>query len=173
MSPVQDPRFGGGSRLSVLDASRAAAEAEHARQRKITTVMLIVSLALFPVLAFSFATPELGAMAILLLLVISLVLRVVFGVIGAFILSATVVGGMGYLGEAVFKLTAIYAVTTVTGGLMSDFGFLANIINLIVFIGLVQWLFDLEGGEAWIFAVITGILGGAGAIIAGLIYASL
>jgi hypothetical protein len=159
----------------MLDETRAAAEATHARQHKITVAMLIVSLACFPAIAFIYADAEagVGVLSILLILFVMLAFRVIFGVIGAFILSATVVGGMGFLGEAVLKLTAIYAVTTVTGYALAPLGFFSRIINLILFVGLVQWLFDLEGGEAWIFAIITGLLGIVGAFIAVMLLGSL
>jgi len=159
MSPIPDPRFSGSRRASVMEATRAAAEADAARRQRYAIIMTIVALLCFPVIAVIKAD-QTSVLFFTLLLFVMLAVRVVLGVIAAYILAATVVGGMGYLGEAVVKLIGVYAVTTVTGQLMSFVApdLLAMLANFGIFVILIHWIFDLDGVEAWLFAIITAVL---------------
>ncbi|MEM7227487.1 MAG: hypothetical protein AAF432_01590 [Planctomycetota bacterium] len=170
MSPIEDPRFGAAHRRSLIEATQADAEAREAKSRRTVLILLFGSLAMFPVYAMFAANDTVGMTEILIGLVVLLGIRVVLGVVGCYILAATVVGGMGYLGPAILKLTAIYAAYTVTGIVLSGVP-LGWLINFILFVGMVMWIFELEANEAWIFAIVTFLLGWGALLLTFMIFA--
>ncbi len=163
MSPIQDPRFSGSRWSETLEKDRQAAERAGKLEYIKPLIMLVVGGGIV-MTALAAADAEIGgagataAAAAATMYPIVLAIEVVFGIIGLLIASYLFLGGAGPLGLAVLRLAGIYAAVDCVAVIASPLMFLSWIIQGVLYIGLLAWLFELEFTDTLLLAVITFVL---------------
>ena len=94
--------------------------------------------------------------ALLYVLVISV--ELIFGVAGLWAASAIWLGGMGSLGLGILRLAGIYAMTDMIALLLDELAFVGLLIQLVCYVAMLAWLFDLDPAESIFLAILTFVL---------------
>lgn len=84
--------------------------------------------------------------------------ELVFGLLGLWIAAKLWLGGVGPLGLGILRLAGIYAITDLIAMLVAPLMILGWFIRVVVYVGLLAWLFDLEPNDSIIVALITWLL---------------
>ena len=119
--------------------------------------------------------------------VLVLSIELIVGVAGLWAASTIWLGGMGPLGLGILRLAGIYAMTDLIGLFLGSFGmtftftyfdflddtaFVIWLIQMVCYVAMLAWLFELDLGDSIMLAILTFVLkiGTAlalGAILAG------
>ena len=100
-----------------------------------------------------------------------MLIELAFGVAGLWLSCKLLVGGVGYLGLAILRLAGIYAAMDVLGLFAANFGCIGLIIQLVIYVGLLAWLFEFEWRDAVIVAFVTFMIKlGAGLVLAMVLF---
>ncbi len=170
MSPIHDPRFSSTRWKERLAESRAASE-QAARTEYLKPLAMLL-LGGGTVMAWLFLTPAQGADApaaatVALLYPVVLAIELLFGVAGLWVVSKLWLGGAGPLGLAILRLAGIYAVVDLLAVIIAPLFFVGWLIQLVCYVCLLAWLFELEVSESIVLALVTFVLKvGAGLILA-------
>ncbi len=170
MSPIHDPRFSSTRWKERLAESRAASE-QAARMEYLKPLAMLL-LGGGTVMAWLFLTPAEGADApaaatVALLYPVVLAIELVFGVAGLWVVAKLWLGGAGPLGLAILRLAGIYTAVDLIAVITAPRLILGWIIQLVCYVCLLAWLFELEVSESMILALVTFVL----KVVAGLILA--
>ena len=163
MSPITDPRYAA-SRREQFDKERADSDRDARMEYIKPLIMLLVGVG--GVITWCLAngdvvdedgerTPALGIAAIYLVV---FAISLVCGVIGLWLASKLWLGGVGYLGLSILRLAGIYGVTDLVGMVVSGIPLLGWLIQAVVYISLLMWLFELEATESIMLALITFVV---------------
>ncbi len=121
------------------------------------------------VVAWLFLTPAVGAdgPAAALRYPVVLAIELVFGVAGLWVVSKLWLGGAGPLGLAILRLAGIYTAVDLLAVIIAPLFFVGWLIQLVCYVCLLAWLFELEVSESIALALVTFLLKvGAGLILA-------
>lgn len=156
--PIEDPSFA--ARRREVEAKEAAAAERGGRMEYVKPlVMLVVGAGVvMGITAVNNGTEEVGGALLAALYPVGLAIELVFGVVGLIIACRLWIGGAGPVGLAILRLAGIYAVTDVVAILSEGLMFLSWLIQAVVYVCLLAWLFELEVSESIILALITWIL---------------
>lgn len=160
MSPIQDPRFSKERWSETLQKDRQAS-ARAAKMEYIKPLVMLVLGGGIVLAALGGSDTQMhglsgstGATAYPIVLAVG----VVFGIIGLFIASYLFLGGAGPLGLAVLRLAGIYAATDCAALVLGPLAFVGLIIEGVLYVGLLTWLFELDFTDSFLLAVITYVL---------------
>ncbi len=153
MSPIQDPRFSAAHKRDTLQQDRDAGERAAQMEYIKPTVMLLLGGGI--VVGSLLLSSGVGS-ALLYVLVISV--ELIFGVAGLWAASAIWLGGMGSLGLGILRLAGIYAMTDMIALLLDELAFVGLLIQLVCYVAMLAWLFDLDPAESIFLAILTFVL---------------
>ena len=115
-------------------------------------ILLLIGVAIYVTTAFLGAGPG-GVVIAMLLVALQITIAVVLG-IPALLITAKLVGvEFGYLQTAVVKLSAIFVFPSAVAALI-PLTPIAWLVSLVLYLGLLSKLFDLEAGEAVVCAIV-------------------
>ena len=153
MSPIQDPRFSSAHKSQMLQQDRDAG-ARAARMEYIKpTVMLLLG---GGIVVGSVLSSGSAGSALLYVLVISV--ELIVGVAGLWAASAIWLGGMGPLGLGILRLAGIYAMTDMIALFLGELAFVGLLIQLVCYVAMLAWLFELDPAESILLAILTFVL---------------
>jgi len=169
MSPIQDPRFSHAHKSQMRQQDRDAGERAARMEYIKPTVMLLLG---GGIVVGSVLSSGSAGSALLYVLVISV--ELIVGVAGLWAASALWLGGMGPLGLGILRLAGIYAMTDMIALFLGELAFVGSLIQLVCYVAMLAWLFDLDPAESILLAILTFVLKiGAGfalgAILAGVL----
>jgi len=160
MSPIVDSRWTEARRKSA--AKREAAEDAEARKEWLIPLALLI--AGVGVVITAAMVRESGGEAdapppwlFALIYPVRLAIEVVIGMLGLWAACALWLGGAGPLGLGLLRLAGIYAIYDAIV-IAIPLGMISGIIGLLVYIGLLVKLFDLEAADAIMLVIITFVL---------------
>ena len=162
MSPVQDPRFSHAHKSQMLQQDRDDSERAARMEYIKPTVMLLLGGGI--VMGSLLSSGGVGS-ALLYVLVISI--ELIVGVAGLWAASAIWLGGMGPLGLGILRLAGIYAMTDMIALFLGELAFVGWLIQMVCYVAMLAWLFDLDPAESILLAILTFVLKiGAGIALA-------
>ncbi len=153
MSPIQDPRFSHAHKSQMRQQDRDAGERAARMEYIKPTVMLLLGGGI--VVGYLLSSSGVGG-ALLYVLVISV--ELIVGVAGLWAASAIWLGGMGPLGLGILRLAGIYAMTDMIALFLGELAFVGLLIQLVCYVAMLAWLFDLDPAESILLAILTFVL---------------
>ena len=153
MSPIQDPRFSHAHKSQMRQQDRDDSERAARMEYIKPTVMLLLGggIVMGSVLSSS------GVVSALLYIVV-LSIELIVGVAGLWAASAIWLGGMGPLGLGILRLAGIYAMTDMIALFLGELAFVGSLIQLVCYVAMLAWLFDLDPAESILLAILTFVL---------------
>ena len=115
-----------------------------------------IGVAIFVVYGFVHAGAE-GAATVFTALSVNLTIGVVLGVIACFITAKLMDISFGSLNSAMFKLAAIFLFPTAVS-MLFPWVAVAWLVSFVLYFGLLTWLFELEGSEPIVCAVVIWVV---------------
>ena len=174
MSPIQDPRFSSAHKRETLqqdrDAGQRAARMEYIKP----TVMLLLGggIVIGSLLSSGGSGPdEMSGVGSALLYVLVISIELIVGVAGLWAASALWLGGMGPLGLGILRLAGIYAMTDLIGLFLGELAFVGWLIQIVCYVAMLAWLFELDPADSIFLAVLTFVLKIGAGLAIGMIVA--
>lgn len=127
---------------------------DDAKEVKIPLVLLLAGLGIYVSYGFYAAGPE-GAVAVLMAVCTQLGLGVLLGILACMLTAKLMDISFGTLSHASLKLAAIFAFPSAVSLYIPYFGF---IVAFVLYIGLLAWLFELEGREVLVCAAVISVV---------------
>jgi hypothetical protein len=130
-------------------------EGVDSKEYKIPAILLGVGILIELLRAF-FSPSKAGVTAALVALLIALIVRVGLGVVACY-LTARIMGvGFGYLTTAILKLAAVFIFPSAVTFFIPMFGIpvLGSLIAILLYWGLLEWLFELGAMETIALVII-------------------
>ncbi len=161
MSPIQDPRFSSARKSQTLQQDRDAGERAARMEYVKPTVMLLLGggIVMGYLLSSSGVGPdEMSGVGNALLYVLVISIELIVGVAGLWAASAIWLGGMGPLGLGILRLAGIYAMTDLIGLFLGELAFVGWLIQMVCYVAMLAWLFELDLGESIFLAILTFVL---------------
>jgi len=155
MSPVHDPRYSS-SRWEKIAEKEREESARAARNEWVIpfAIAAVAGIVVFSI-AFAAAGPEGPAIVL-----ISRGIELVLGILGLWICATLWLGGVGPLGLAILRLAACYftydAIQMI--GALFEIPVIPWLIAVVVYISMLAWLFEIEWTDAFILAIVTGLI---------------
>jgi hypothetical protein len=140
-----------------------------AKEVTIPTILLGIALAVFLGYGF-YAAGVSGAGVVLIVVGIQVIIGVILGIIACVITARLMDISFGRLGTASLKLAAIFAFPAAVSLFIPFIGWL---VALILYFILLTWLFDLEGREATVCAIVIWVVRMFAFYVGGLLLASM
>lgn len=168
MSPVPDPRFPDTRWAKILQEDSEAAERAGRMDYVKPLVMLIVGGGAVMTMRLFFAgegADGASGPVTALLYPVFLALALVFGVAGLWVAAKLWMGGAGPLGLAVLRLAGIYAMTDLIAMCTAPLMWVGWLLQLVCYVAMLAWLFELDAGESIAVALITFLLKGVAAVV--------
>ena len=153
MSPIQDPRFSSAHKSQMRQQDRDAGERAARMEYIKPTVMLLLGGGI--VVGSVLSSGSVGS-ALLYVLVLSV--ELIVGVAGLWAASAIWLGGMGPLGLGILRLAGIYAMTDMIALFLGELAFVGLLIQLVCYVAMLAWLFELDPAESILLAILTFVL---------------
>ena len=153
MSPIQDPRFSHAHKSQMRQQDRDAGERAARMEYIKPTVMLLLG---GGIVVGSVLSSGSAGSALLYVLVISV--ELIVGVAGLWAASAIWLGGMGPLGLGILRLAGIYAMTDMIALFLGELAFVGLLIQLVCYVAMLAWLFELDPAESILLAILTFVL---------------
>lgn len=153
MSPIQDPRFSHAHKSQMRQQDRDAGERAARMEYIKPTVMLLLGGGI--VVGSVLSSGSVGS-ALLYVLVLSV--ELIVGVAGLWAASAIWLGGMGPLGLGILRLAGIYAMTDMIALFLGELAFVGLLIQLVCYVAMLAWLFELDPAESILLAILTFVL---------------
>lgn len=153
MSPIQDPRFSHAHKSQMRQQDRD--DSEHAARMEYIKPAVMLLLGGGIVLSYLLSSSGVGGA---LLYVVVLSIELIVGVAGLWAASAIWLGGMGPLGLGILRLAGIYAMTDMIALLLGELAFVGLLIQLVCYVAMLAWLFDLDPAESILLAILTFVL---------------
>ena len=125
---------------------------KHVHEHLVPTLLLVVGLAIYVGHAFLTGDPD-GTAAQLFVVGWQLVLNVVLGLIACAITGALMRTAFGRLRSAIFKLAAIFVFPAAVSLLIPSVP-IAWLVSYALYFWLLTWLFDLEGWDVVVCAIV-------------------
>lgn len=155
-------------RMPTYDAAKDTAS--DATEFKIPVALLIAALAIIFGYALVIAGPSI-AKAVILMQVIGLAIMIPLGILACFITAKVLSIEFGPIRSASAKLAAIFTFPSAVA-LLIPWGPVAWLVSVLLYLGLLAWLFDMEGWDPLICAIVIWLVRIAATIIAGVVLAS-
>ncbi len=174
MSPIQDPRFSSIRKRETLQQDRDAGERAARMEYIKPTVMLLLGggMVMGSLLFSGGAGPdEMSGIGSALLYVLGISIELIVGVAGLWAASAIWLGGMGPLRLGILRLAGIYAMTDMIGLFLGELAFVGWLIQLVCYVAMLAWLFELDIGDSILVAFLTFVLKIGAGIAIGVILA--
>ncbi len=130
------------------------------KQRAIPLGMIVAAMCIFAGVIGAYGGVEALA-ASWAALGLSTALGVVLMIVACFITARIMGIGFGSLDTAALKLAAIYLLPDAVSATLiavADLPILARIVSVVMYLGLLKWLFDLDWLETIVCAVVIGIV---------------
>ena len=153
MSPIQDPRVSHAHKSQMRQQDRDAGERAARMEYIKPTVMLLLG---GGIVVGSVLSSGSAGSALLYVLVISV--ELIVGVAGLWAASAIWLGGMGPLGLGILRLAGIYAMTDMIALFLGELAFVGLLIQLVCYVAMLAWLFELDPAESILLAILTFVL---------------
>ena len=153
MSPIQDPRFSHAHKSQMRQQDRDAGERAARMEYIKPTVMLLLG---GGIVVGSVLSSGSAGSALLYVLVLSV--ELIVGVAGLWAASAIWLGGMGPLGLGILRLAGIYAMTDMIALFLGELAFVGLLIQLVCYVAMLAWLFELDPAESILLAILTFVL---------------
>lgn len=153
MSPIQDPRFSHAHKSQMRQQDRDDSERAARMEYIKPAVMLLLGGGI--VLGYLLLSSGVGSA---LLYVVILSIELIVGVAGLWAASAIWLGGMGPLGLGILRLAGIYAMTDMIALFLGELAFVGWLIQLVCYVAMLAWLFDLDPAESILLAILTFVL---------------
>ncbi len=153
MSPIQDPRFSHAHKSQMRQQDRDDSERAARMEYIKPAVMLLLGGGI--VVSYLLSSSGVGS-ALLYVLVITI--ELIVGVAGLWAASAIWLGGMGPLGLGILRLAGIYAMTDMITLFLGELAFVGSLIQLVCYVAMLAWLFDLDPAESILLAILTFVL---------------
>ena len=153
MSPIQDPRFSNAHKSQMRQQDRDAGERAARMEYIKPTVMLLLG---GGIVVGSVLSSGSAGSALLYVLVLSV--ELIVGVAGLWAASAIWLGGMGPLGLGILRLAGIYAMTDMIALFLGELAFVGLLIQLVCYVAMLAWLFELDPAESILLAILTFVL---------------
>ncbi len=172
MSPIRDPRFSHARWEETLKKDRDVSDRRGRLEYIKPTVILAAGGGAVMAIIALFGggeTDELSGPVSAAIYPVLLAIQLVFGVAGLWAASSLWLGGAGPLGLAVLRLAGIYAATDLVGYLVAPLAFVGWLIQIVCYLILLGWLFELDFGETVALALITFLLKLAGGTVIAVI----
>ncbi|MCH8211226.1 MAG: hypothetical protein IIB99_07610 [Planctomycetes bacterium] len=150
MSPIQDPRFSHAHKSQMRQQDRDAGERAARMEYIKPTVMLLLG---GGIVVGSVLSSGSAGSALLYVLVLSV--ELIVGVAGLWAASAIWLGGMGPLGLGILRLAGIYAMTDMIALFLGELAFVGLLIQLVCYVAMLAWLFELDPAESILLAILT------------------
>ncbi len=176
MTPIQDPRFSNIRKRETLQQDRDAGERAARMEYIKPTVMLLLGggMVMGSLLFSGGAGPdEMSGIGSALLYVLGISIELIVGVAGLWAASAIWLGGMGPLRLGILRLAGIYAMTDMIGLFLGELAFVGWLIQLVCYVAMLAWLFELDIGDSILVAFLTFVLKIGAGIAIGVILAGL
>lgn len=109
-----------------------------------------------------------GAGATIVGLGVVLAFNIVLGIVGLYVAAALLQIEFGHVGTAVIKLAAVFSASVAVGAFLPD-PILGWLVALVIYLGLLAWLFALEPFELVVCVVILAVVRFVGGMILGMI----
>lgn len=155
--------------MPTYDASKDATS--DATEFKIPVALLIAGLAIIFGYALVVAGPSL-AKAVILMQVIGLAIMIPLGIVACYITAKLLSIDFGDVRSASAKLAAIFTFPSAVA-LLIPWGPVAWLVSVLLYLGLLTWLFDMEGWDPLICAIVIWLVRIAATIIAGVVLSSM
>lgn len=133
---------------------------EHATERRIPLILIVVGLALYAVAGFVRAGSAAVA-PVLMVVILGGIVQTILLIAAAFIVAMMLNVSFGDFRSAVLKFAGA---TLASGGLGAIIPF-GGIVAAVIFLGLILWLFELEVPYAIVLAVVDFVLSFALAVV--------
>ncbi|MCH8315264.1 MAG: hypothetical protein IIA64_04760 [Planctomycetes bacterium] len=153
MSPIQDPRFSHAHKSQMRQQDRDDSERAARMEYIKPAVMLLLGGGI--VVSYLLSSSGVGGA---LLYVVVLSIELIVGVAGLWAASAIWLGGMGPLGLGILRLAGIYAMTDMIALFLGELAFVGWLIQLVCYVAMLAWLFDLDPAESILLAILTFVL---------------
>lgn len=153
MSPIQDPRFSHAHKSQMRQQDRDDSERAARMEYIKPAVMLLLGGGI--VVSYLLSSSGVGGA---LLYVVVLSIELIVGVAGLWAASAIWLGGMGPLGLGILRLAGIYAMTDMIALFLGELAFVGWLIQLVCYVAMLAWLFELDPAESILLAILTFVL---------------
>ena len=153
MSPIQDPRFSHAHKSQMRQQDRDDSERAARMEYIKPAVMLLLGGGI--VVSYLLSSSGVGGA---LLYVVVLSIELIVGVAGLWAASAIWLGGMGPLGLGILRLAGIYAMTDMIALFLGELAFVGLLIQLVCYVAMLAWLFELDPAESILLAILTFVL---------------
>lgn len=153
MSPIQDPRFSHAHKSQMRQQDRDDSERAARMEYIKPVVMLLLG---GGIVVGSVLSSGSAGSALLYVLVLSV--ELIVGVAGLWAASAIWLGGMGPLGLGILRLAGIYAMTDMIALFLGELAFVGLLIQLVCYVAMLAWLFELDPAESILLAILTFVL---------------
>ena len=93
-----------------------------------------------------------GFLSVLIYTAVTAVFQVALGIVACLITARAMGVAFGYAGSAILKLAAIFIFPSAVAILIPSI--IGKIVGLIIYWGLIEWLFELDALETIVFAIV-------------------
>jgi hypothetical protein len=153
--------------LFGMGPSANTVTAEDASEFKIPLILLLSGLAIIAAYGLVMAGPQ-GAMAFITGQMVTLMIMIPLGIVACFLTAKLMGISFGLIRTACVKLAAIFTLPSAIA-LLIPWTPVAWLASVILYLGLLTWLFELDGWEPVVCAVVIWLVRLAALVLAGIV----